>query len=98
MNDQQPEALRLAGILGDHYFYSDTNEAAAELRRLYEENVQITAKLGHATRRALAHKECADELLEALKKLMREWDTPSEYLEAARNARSAIAKAEEEKS
>lgn len=34
-----------------------------------------------------------DELLAALKKLMREWDTPSEYLEAARNARSAIAKA-----
>lgn len=72
-NEQQPEALRLAKILEDHYFYSDTNEAAAELRRLYEENVQITAKLGHATRRALAHKECADKLLEALHLALEYW-------------------------
>ena len=34
-NAYQPEALRLAKILEDHYFYSDTNEAAAELRRLH---------------------------------------------------------------
>ena len=42
-NEQQPEALRLAGILGDHYFYADTNEAAAELRRLHDENKLLKA-------------------------------------------------------
>ena len=72
-NEQQPEALRLAGILGDHYFYSDTNEAAAELRRLYAENEDFRATIDHLIREnaeqigeIVALKEQRDELLEAL--------------------------------
>ena len=104
-NERQPEALRLAKILEDNYFDADTNEAAAELRRQRAENADFRATIDHLTRENAEQigeivelKELRDELLEALKKLMREWNTPSEYLEAARNARSAIAKAEGEKS
>ena len=70
MNDQQPKALRLAKILEDHYFYSDTNEAAAELRRLYAENKDFRATCDHLTREnaeqigeIVALKEQRDELL-----------------------------------
>ena len=76
MNDQQPEALRLAGILGDHYFYSDTNEAAAELRRLYAENEDFRATIDYLTREnaeqigeIVALKEQRDELLEAMHRI-----------------------------
>ena len=43
MVNKQPEALRLAEIFEDHYFYSDTNEAAAELRSLHDENKLLKA-------------------------------------------------------
>ena len=72
-NEQQPEALRLAKILEDHYFYSDTNEAAAELRRLHAENSDFRATIDHLTREnaeqigeIVALKEQRDELLEVL--------------------------------
>ena len=41
MVNERPEALRLAKIFEDHYFYSDTNEAAAELRRLHAESEKL---------------------------------------------------------
>ena len=73
-NEQQPEALRLAKILEDHYFYSDTNEAAAELRRLHAENSDYGATIDYLTSEnaeqigeIVALKEQRDELLEALK-------------------------------
>ena len=40
----QPEALRLAGVL-DNYGYKDTDDAAAELRRLYEVNQELLEAL-----------------------------------------------------
>ena len=57
-NEQQPEALRLADRLtpADYYEFDASlhcQQAAAELRRLYEENVQMG--------------EQRDELLEALR-------------------------------
>ena len=74
MTDKQPEALRLAKILEDHYFYSDTNEAAAELRRLHAENEDFRATCDHLTcenaeqiGEIVALKEQRSELLEALK-------------------------------
>ena len=79
-NEQQPEALRLAGILGDHYFYSDTNEAAAELRRLYAENEDFRATIDYLTREnaeqigeIVALKAQRDELLEALHLALEYW-------------------------
>ena len=73
-NERQPEALRLAKILEDHYFYSDTNEAAAGLRRLYEENEDYGATIDYLTcenaeqiGEIVALKAQRDELLEALK-------------------------------
>jgi hypothetical protein len=69
--NKQPEALRLADALTTPY--TEINrEAATELRRLHEVNV---------------------ELLESLQGLMHEWTTPTEYLDAAKAARAAIAKA-----
>ena len=74
MTDKQPEALRLAGILRDHYFYADTNEAAAELRRQHAENEDFRRTCDHLTREnaeqigeIVALKEQRDELLEALR-------------------------------
>ncbi len=79
-NEQQPEALRLAKILEDHYFYSDTNEAAAELRRLHAENEDFRATCDHLTREnaeqigeIVALKAQRDELLEALHLALEYW-------------------------
>ena len=58
-NAYQPEALRLAEIFEAHYFYSDTNEAAAELRRLHTENAEQIGEI-------VALKEQRDELVMAL--------------------------------
>ena len=57
-NEQQPEALRLAKILEGHYFYSDTNEAAAELRRLCSQNQELLVAL-----QALTHSLDYEDLL-----------------------------------
>ena len=80
MTDKQPEALRLAKILEDHYFYSDTNEAAAELRRLYAENEDFRATIDYLTREnaeqigeIVALKGQRDELLEALHLALEYW-------------------------
>ena len=74
--NKQPEALRLAKILEDHYFYGDTNEAAAELRRLYAENEDFRATIDYLTcenaeqiGEIVALKEQRDELLAVLKQL-----------------------------
>ena len=73
-NEQQPEALRLAKILEDHYFYADTNEAAAELRRQRAENEDFRATIDYLTREnaeqigeIVALKERGDELLAVLR-------------------------------
>ena len=77
MTDKQPKPLRLAKILEEHYFYSDTNEAAAELRRLHAENEDFRATINHLTREnaeqigeIVALKEQRDELLEALREMV----------------------------
>ena len=101
MNDQQPEALRLAGILRDHYFYSDTNEAAAELRRLHAENEDYGATIDYLTcenaeqiGEIVALKEQRDELLEALKRIAMAAEAAVCNVEwIAHHARDAIAKA-----
>ena len=76
-NEQQPEALRLAKIFEDHYFYADTNEAAAELRRLHAENEDFRATIDHLTREnaeqigeIVALKEQRDALLGALREMV----------------------------
>ena len=80
MTDKQPEALRLAKILEDHYFYADTNEAAAELRRQRAENEDFRATIDYLTREnaeqigeIVALKEQRDELLEALHLALEYW-------------------------
>ena len=104
MNDQQPEALRLAGILGNHYFYSDTNEAAAELRRLHAENSDYGATIDYLTSEnaeqigeIVALKEQRDELLAALRKLHHGLDecdmVHDDQRSAYANASAIIAKA-----
>ena len=100
-NEQQPEALRLAGILRDHYFYSDTNEAAAELRRLHAENEDYGATIDYLTcenaeqiGEIVALKEQRDELLEALKRIAMAAEAAVCNVEwIAHHARDAIAKA-----
>ena len=87
MTDKQPEALRLAKILEDHYFYSDTNEAAAELRRLHTENAEQIGEI-------VALKEQRDELLEALRRIAMAAEAAVCNVEwIAHHARDAIAKA-----
>ena len=103
-NAHQPEALRLAKILEDHYFYADTNEAAAELRRLHAENDDFRATCDHLTREnaeqigeIVALKEQRDELLEALRKLHHGLDecdmVHDDQRSAYANASAIIAKA-----
>ena len=99
MNDQQPEALRLAKILEDHYFYVDTNEAAAELRRLYAENEDFRATIDYLTREnaeqigeIVALKEQRDELMLACSQLLNETGRYGRS-PGATLARAAIAKA-----
>ena len=105
MNDQQPEALRLAGILGNHYFYSDTNEAAAELRRLQAENEDYGATIDYLTSEnaeqigeIVALKEQRDELLAALHLALEYWAHREQRYKNrspvwVQKSRSAIAKA-----
>ena len=104
--NKQPEALRLAKILEDHYFYSDTNEAAAELRRLHAENADFRATCDHLTREnaeqigeIVALKEQRDELLAVLQALTHSLDYADllhdDQRKAFKHARSAIAKGEE---
>ena len=102
MTDKQPEALRLAKILEDHYFYSDTNEAAAELRRLHAENEDFRATIDYLTREnaeqigeIVALKAQRDELLEALQSYMAGIDAMGWNTD---KAKAAIAKAKGEKS
>ena len=75
-NERQPEALRLAKILEDHYFYADTNEAAAELRRLHAENEDYGSTIDYLTcenaeqiGEIVALKEQRDELRNSVKRL-----------------------------
>ena len=102
MTDKQPEALRLAGILRDHYFYADTNEAAAELRRLHAENSDFRATTDHLTREnaeqigeIVALKAQRDELLEALKLLDEAYCNVGQEMsrEDRANGRQALIKA-----
>ena len=88
----KPEPLMLADWLSMGPLWQHQNSAAA-LRRLHAENADLTARLGHATRRALIHKQRADDLLEALKKIATsvEIDTLGSAIECAR---AAIANAE----
>ena len=65
-SNMQPEPLRLADWLSMGPLWQHKHAAEA-LRRLHAENEELKSRLGHATRRALVHKERADELLEALK-------------------------------
>lgn len=74
MNDQQPEALRLADWLALHAIDGIERKAAAELRRLHAENDDFRATCDHLTREnagqigeIVALKEQRDELLEALR-------------------------------
>ena len=62
---KQPAALHYAEVLEGFYLglgRLDATGAAAELRRLHAENAELTARLAHATERALIHKERADKL------------------------------------
>ena len=100
MTDKQPKPMRLAKILEDHYFYSDTNEAAAELRRLHKENADFRATCDHLTREnaeqigeIVALKEQRDELLEALRQIVEQHGQWNNGIWAANVARAAIAKA-----
>ena len=103
MTDEQPKALQLAKILEDHYFYSDTNEAAAELRRLHAENEDYGATIDYLTcenaeqiGEIVALKEQRDELLEALEHIegLAMADDWRDLPEIVRIARAAITKGE----
>ena len=78
MNEKQPEALRLAAILGNEFdTYTDTwsaKEAAGELRRLHEVNVELMDAL-----QLIAETDSIDAVLDPQR--------------AIRAAREAIAKA-----
>ena len=96
----KPEPLMLADWLSMGPLWQHKNSAAA-LRRLHAENADLTARLGHATRRALIHKQRADDLLEAIKPLvphvLHYASMPQSHDDAHRDAasaRAAIANAE----
>ena len=95
---EKPEALRLADLLESDFIRSPTMlNAAAELRRLHqehEEDQKVIAVWRGRTQRAEAQR---DALLEALKRLMGGTTTMEDAMEAAKQARAAIAKAEEGK-
>lgn len=83
---KQPEALRLAECL--EAYEAVEYDAAAELRRLHEENAAAHA-VGIRQERALMRLEAANaELLEALQKLEEKPDYTTSWLVA----RAAIAK------
>ena len=82
-DEQQPEALRLAGILGDYYFYADTNEAAAELRRLYEENVQMGEQRDELLAALRMARWCVQADLDSLVETCRHQDGSMEAADAA---------------
>ena len=101
---QQPEALRLADQML-HYWDErgpDAEEVAAELRRLHAENevikhnsARLSQRLARTSDALMDARAQRDELLEALKGLVTAPPDVSTYGAALRNARAAIAKAEE---
>ena len=104
MNDQQPEALRLADWLELHAIDGIERKAAAELRRLHAENEDFRATCDHLTREnaeqigeIVALKEQRDELLAVLRKLHHGLDecdmVHDDQRSAYANASAAIAKA-----
>ena len=60
----QAEILHLADLLeqGRHLFHAERKEVGAALKSLHAKNVELSTALGHATERALVHKQRADQL------------------------------------
>lgn len=109
MVNKQPEALRLADCLErDAAMVArvDAEQAAAELRRMHAENDDFRATCDHLTREnagqigeIVALKEQRDELLEAMERIAVAAEaTVCNVKWVARHCRSAIAKAEGERS
>ena len=108
MTKKQPEALRLADVLDLLAMDMKTpRQAAAELRRLYAENADYGATIDYLTREnaeqigeIVALKAQRDALLKAIMKriAVAAEATVCNVKSVARHCRSAIAKAEGEKS
>ena len=91
MLNKQPEALRLADLLGEKWYRwkddpTDELKAAAELRRLHAENEDIRATCDYLIREnaeqigeIVALEEQRDELLEALKAMLEVHGVTQEY-------------------
>jgi hypothetical protein len=96
----QPEALRLADALekywGAESGHDRERQAAAELRRLHAEVEELRGALDEAMWH-VKYKELKavnEELLEALKAMLTNWEEDPAYgSDAADKARAAIAKA-----
>lgn len=74
LRQHQPKALRLAKILEDHYFYVDTNEAAAELRRLHAENEKLRAENSKLQKWIVGEAQVAGTLDRKLRKARKQRD------------------------
>ena len=72
---KQPEALLLAALLDATYFSENTHPAAAELRRLYDENRRLVNTLNRVSEVRSLLVEQRDELLEALQNMSDLYDT-----------------------
>jgi len=95
---KQPEALRLAEWFEGGYGGCES-EAAAELRRLHEENQKLQQQLGESVWNYGEKVRTNQELLAALKELVAQHEasffTAQVSGAAMTNARAAIAKGEQ---
>ena len=96
---EQPEALRLADVLEDIFIpvIVDRQQAAAELRRLHEENQKLQQQLGESVWNYGEKVRANQELLEALKTVMGDANHGQNMTWAQRcsQARAAITKGEQ---
>lgn len=89
MKDQQPEALRLANYLHQHFDLMPTCEpflAASELRRLHAENEALKQKIA-VTQPAAQGMDAKDAAFEAVRKTFCKLQRYSFFLDSRGNVR-----------
>jgi hypothetical protein len=95
MNTQQPEALRLADELDAYHTRPHHREAAAELRRLHEENKLLHERHSFNNKEFVRLHSVNAELLEIINKLEYSYEGNIKRYPTEAEVNAAIAKAQE---